>query len=479
MEGSVLNSLPDYVIKVGCALCLLSSCAVSPIRESGGKLATEPPAAANQQDTGPPPRPDNPAATTDEAAADSIRDSLPPSTLDEPEPSIHSGLWRRIADGLQLQAYYDRPEVIEQVRLYARRPDYFEQVGERARPFLHGIVEQIEQRGLPMEIALMPFVESGFNPNAVSPRAAAGPWQFMAGTGRSLGLRVDPWFDGRRDPVESTTAALDYLEIQQQRFAENWLLAFAAYNSGPANVGRILRNLGENATEVDFWQLPLPAETQIHVPRILALASILDSGGKTGFSFPEIADEEFLARVRVGPSASIVIVAELAGLEPETLRRLNPGFRQWWTPPDGNPDFLHMPREKAETLRLALLESPEIIQVRAKRYLIQPGDTLGGIARAMAVPVDVLRSHNNLRGDLIIAGDYLSIPGPGGDMALEPLAEPDSPKIYIVQTGDSLWAIARRNGLEAATLARINAISPNALILPGQQLLLGPAAEGR
>ncbi len=479
MEGSVLNSLPDYVIKVGCALCLLSSCAVSPTRESGGKLATEPPAAANQQDSGSPPRPDNPAATTDEAAADSIRDSLPPSTPDKPEPSIHSGLWRRIADGLQLQAYYDRPEVVEQVRLYARRPDYFEQVGERARPFLHGIVEQIERRGLPMEIALMPFVESGFNPNAVSPRAAVGPWQFMAGTGRSLGLRVDPWFDGRRDPVESTTAALDYLEIQQQRFAGNWLLAFAAYNSGPANVSRILRNLGENATEVDFWQLPLPAETQIHVPRILALASILDSGGKTGFSFPEIADEEFLARVRVGPSASIVIAAELAGLKPEALRRLNPGFRQWWTPPDGNPDFLHIPGEKAETLRLALLESPEIIQVRAERYLIQPGDTLGGIAQAMAVPVDVLRSHNELRGDLIIAGDYLSIPGPGGDMAPKPLAEPDSPRIYIVQAGDSLWTIARRNGLDVATLARINAISPNALILPGQQLLLGPAAEGR
>ncbi len=477
MEGSVLNASPVHLVKLGFLLYLLSSCAISPLGESGG----ETPAPAVAGDPGPESqlREGGPGPLPGEGPADSIRnDPAPPSPAPE-EQSIHGGLWRRIADGLQLQAHYDRPEVIEQARLYARRPDYFERVGERARPFLHGVVEQIERRGLPMEIALMPFVESGFNPNAVSPRAAAGPWQFMAGTGRSLGLRVDPWFDGRRDPVASTTAALDYLEIQQQRFADNWLLAFAAYNSGPANVSRLLRNLGETAADVDFWQLPLPAETQIHVPRILALASILGSGGKTRFSFPEIADEEPLARVRVGPSASIAIAAELAGLKPEALRRLNPGFRQWWTPPDGNPDFLHVPAEKAQTLRLALLEAPNVIQVRAKRYLIEPGDTLGGIARAMAVPVDVLRSHNGLRGDLIIAGDYLSIPGPGGDMALEPLAEPDSPGIYIVQAGDSLWAIARRNGLDVATLAGINAISPNALILPGQRLLLGPASGTR
>lgn len=464
------------IVKAGCALCLLSSCAFSPPGEGGGDEATGGPAVAGNPGPESRPREGGPASPPEEGPADAIRNDLP-----TPPPSLepqftHSGLWRRIADGLRLQAHYDRPEVIEQAKLYAGRPDYFEQVGKRARPFLFGIVEQIEQRGLPMEIALMPFVESGFNPNAVSPRAAVGPWQFMAGTGRSLGLRVDPWFDGRRDPVASTTAALDYLEIQQQRFAGNWLLAFAAYNSGPANVSRILRNLGENAAEVDFWELPLPAETQIHVPRILALASILDNGGKTGFSFPEIADEETLARVRVGPGASIAIAAELAGLKPESLRRLNPGFRQWWTPPDGNPDFLHVPGEKAETLRLALLEAPDVIQVRAERYLIQPGDTLGGIARTMAVPVDVLRSHNGLRGDLIIAGDYLSIPGPGGDVATEALPAASSPRIHIVQPGDTLWAIARRNGMDVAGLARINAISPNALILPGQQLLLGPAA---
>ena len=483
MERRVLNRAPRQRTLAGLLpapllAALVSACAVAPSAPDANRDA----AIGAGSDAGeataaratPRPRVGALVAPPGEGAPESIFDYLPAPTVEEaPE---YADLWRRIEGGLQLQEYYDRPEVREQMQLYANRPDYFEQVGERARPFLHDIVQQIEQRGMPMEIALMPFVESGFNPHAVSTAAAVGPWQFLAGTARSLGLRVDAWFDGRRDPVHATTAALDYLEIQHQRFADNWLLAFAAYNSGPANVSRSLRAIGEDAADVDFWQLPLAAETEVHVPRILALASILDDGGDAGFAFPEIANEETLARVKVGQSASIVLAAEIAGLAPDALRALNPGFRQWWTPPDGGPDFLHLPADRAETLRLALLENPIAIQVRAERYQIQPGDTLGEIARAMSVPVALLRSRNGLAGDLIVAGDYLWIPGLDGEAAKELAVVADAPatapRRHTVQPGDSLWAIARRYRLEVDSLARNNGISPADIILPGQQLLL-------
>ena len=424
-----------------------------------------------------------------DGSADSLFD-LAPGHIQAPDrPPRYTDLWSRISAGLRLQEYYARPEVREQLRLFAGRPDYFKLVGERARPFLHNIVQQIDQRDLPMEIALIPFVESGFNPHAQSPKAATGPWQFMAATGRSLGLRVDEWFDGRRDPIQATTAALDYLEIQRQRFQDNWLLAFAAYNSGPATVNRALRATAADGGDIDFWELSLPTETRIHVPRILALASILAGAGELEFALPAIADEAALQRVEVGVGASLLLAAELAGLEPKMLRDLNPGFRQWWTPPDGGPNYLNLPMKNAQALRLALQQAPDAIQVNAVRYRIQSGDTLSGIARTRSIPIELLRSRNDLSGDLIVAGEYLWIPKigpePMNQLAAVALAEPiapipeATPALHTVRPGDSLWAIARRYRLNVDALARENGISPSDIILPGQRLrLLAAAGNG-
>ena len=494
MERPVLKSFCRFAPPSGIAAgalrllplaILLSACGAMPSPEDAGGAAaagpTEPVGAAS------PAAPSRdavqaPAAPPDEGPEGSLLGPYP-GRIHAPDGSLprYESLWERISAGLRLQQHYARPEVREQLRLYASRPDYFKQVGERARPFLHHIAQQIEQRGMPMEIALIPFVESGFNPQARSFRAATGPWQFMAGTARGLGLRIDEWFDGRRDPIQAAAAALDYLEIQQQRFEGNWLLAFAAYNSGPATVSQAVRSLAADPGEVDFWELPLPAETRVHVPRILALASILAGMGETEFALPDIADEKVLERVKVGASASLVLTAELAGLEPDLLRGLNPGFRQWWTPPTGGPDFLHLPASNAEALRLALQQTPGAVQADAIRYRIQPGDTLSGIAGARSISVDLLRSRNGLDNDLIVAGEYLWIPGlDSGTVNPRDAMAPDESAArsrgYIVQPGDSLWTIARRHGLEVDALASLNQISPSAVIFPGQELTLAAAA---
>lgn len=379
---------------------LLSACTVTPPTEDRTSVAA-------------PARTDSLVAPPEEGPREPLYDGYPGHDQEPGPLPRYENLWDRISSGLQLERYYDRPEVREQMRLYASHPDYFDQVGERARPFLHNIVQQIEQRGMPMEIALIPFVESGFNTHARSSRAAVGPWQFMAGTGRSLGLRVDEWYDGRRDPIQATTAALDYLEIQQQRFEGNWLLAFAAYNSGPATVSRVLRAASAGPGEVNFWELPLPDETRKHIPRVLALAGMLSGSGKTDLELPDIANEEALERVKLGSGASLSLAAELAGLEPEIMRNLNPGFRQWWTPTDGGPDFVHLPAENAEALRLALQRNPAAVQSHSIRLQVRPGDSLWAISRRYGVTLEDLLRWNSLEADqLIFPGQMLRIAPP-------------------------------------------------------------------
>ena len=226
-------------------------------------------------------------------------------------------------------------------------------------------------------------------------------------------MRVDEWFDGRRDPIQATTAALDYLEIQQQRFEGNWLLAFAAFNSGPATVSRAVRMNPADPASIEFWDLPLPDETQVHVPRILALAALLSGRGETELPVPDIADEQALERVKVGSGANLALAAELAGLEPQLLRDLNPGFRHWWTPPDGDPDFVNLPSGNAGALRLALLQNPASVEADLIRYLVQPGDSMWAIARRYGVRLEVLLRWNSLEADqLIFPGQMLNVAPP-------------------------------------------------------------------
>ncbi len=423
MERPVLNlcsgfrphfGFPGFVRLLLPLATVLSGCvAVTPEQDAASGSAIDLSEPAPLTGAAPSFREDDVFAPPGEGPEGSLFDPLR-QRVPEPEPlPRYENLWGRISTGLRLQQYYERPEVREQMRLFERRPDYFEQVGERARPFLRNIVEQIEQRGMPMEIALMPFVESGFDPYARSPRAAAGPWQFMAKTGRSLGLRVDEWFDGRRDPIQATTAALDYLEIQQQRFEGDWLLAFAAFNSGPATVSRAVRANPADPANVEFWDLPLPVETQVHIPRILALAALLSGNGETELPVPDIADGDALERVRIGGNANLALTAELAGLEPQVMRDLNPGFRHWWTPPDGDPDFVNLPAGNADALRLALQQNPAAVEADLIRYLVRPGDSMWAIARRYGVPLEDLLRWNSLEADqLIFPGQMLNIVPP-------------------------------------------------------------------
>jgi len=394
-------------------------------------------------------------------------------------------VWQRMNNGFAFALAHDNERVMDALEWYIGNPEYMQRVAERAQPFLYLIVDRIESRGLPTELALLPIVESAYNPNAVSRQNAVGLWQFMATTANGMGLTSDWWYDGRRDPLASTDAALDYLESLYTLFDNDWLLALAAYNMGQGNLQRAIRRNENNGEPVDFWSLRLPAETQRHVPRILALAHLFANADDYGVELDPIPNEPYLAVIDAGSQVDLTLVANIAGLEPEVIYRLNPGYRQWATHPDG-PHTIMIPASHAEALNNGLATLNENQRVTWDRYVIQPGDTLGAIANRYRTRVNILQSVNNLSGSRIIAGDSLLIPRAYN--ATAPLEVPDVPvyptnqadvitaATYQVRSGDNLWRIATRHRMSVEELAQWNDINPEAVLRPGQTLRLQPAS---
>ena len=386
-------------------------------------------------------------------------------------------VWERIKLGFQLKEAYEHPAVAKQVVAYANNQRLFDLIAERSSPFLYWIVEEIEDRGLPMELALVPIVESMFDPNAYSRQQAVGLWQFMAPTARSFGLQQDWWYDARRDPRASTKAALDYLQKLYEQFNQDWLLALASYNTGDGNVRKAIRRNGGPALKANFWELPLANETRLYVPRILALASVISDTNSFEIILQPVDNKEPLAIVEIGAQIDLAQAAKLAQIDYAELRALNPGYLQWATHPE-NPQNLAVPVNNAELLLAGLKGIDTNDLVTWDRYKIEPGDTLSGIAQKLGTRVDILKTVNQIPGTRIISGNSLMVPRTTDTSVLTYLPNIRTPKVsiikpplsYTVRRGDNLWAIARKFDLRSKEIAQRNKLSLASVLQPGQIL---------
>ncbi len=399
----------------------------------------------------------------------------------EPLPSHADTVWYRVSNGLQFALDYHNEQIEEEINWFRNNPRYVAEVTERAMPFIYEIVQEVERRDLPLELALLPVIESAFNPMARSSQRAAGLWQFMAPTAASLGLKRDWWYDGRHDPMASTSAALDYLQALYAQFDEDWLLALAAYNAGQGNVQRAIRHNQENGEATDFWALPLPQETRRHVPRLLGLAHVMADPDHFELTVSAVPDEPYLAAYEVGSQIDLGLAATLAELDPERIYQYNPGYLQWGTHPDG-PHTLWLPVDSVSVFASNLAAMGDN-RVTWDRYVILPGDTLSGIASRFDTRVGALQQANSLSGTRIVAGETLLIPRAyrAGDPLPLPsmtLAAANSQPVpagqYTVRSGDSLWRIASRYRMTVDELAQWNDIDVNSVLRPGQPLRLEP-----
>jgi membrane-bound lytic murein transglycosylase D len=292
---------------------------------------------------------------------------------------------------------------------YTTYPFLLEQVLQRGEPYLFHILTRLEQDGLPAELALLPVIESAFDPFATSPAGAAGIWQFMPDTAAYVGLNQDWWYDGRRDIVASTNAALEYLDQLHKRFNNDWLLALAAYNAGSARVGRAVRKNREAGKPDDFWHLALPAETRSYVPKLIALRMIIENPNDYNISLPVLSDSRYFSAVEIRGQIELKVAAQLAGVSLATMQRLNPGYDRSITPP-GKPHTLLFPRSVAQVFCERIAQLPDDQRVKSIRHRIRTGDNLSTIAQQYRTTVAELRRVNRLKGSKIIAGNYLIVP---------------------------------------------------------------------
>jgi len=336
-------------------------------------------------------------------------------------------IWPRIRRGFALQ---DALHPAVEGELAQTDPAIVEAILKRSQPYLYLIVEEVERRRMPMEIALLPGVESGFNPFAYSTSNASGMWQFTPATGTDYGLRRNWWYDGRRDILASRDAALDYLQKLRTNFDGDWLLALAAYNCGPNALSRqIEANLAQNQP-TDFWNLPLYDETRHYVPKLLALRHIVENPARYGVSLPKIKDEPVLNTVQLDGQVDLSVVAELTGLSMNEIYRYNPGFNRWATDPNG-PHRLLIPLTRTAMLQDGLDGLSSQQRMRWARYEVRRGDTLKTIARRYNTTPDVLLGMNDLAQGKVHAGQYLMVP-------------PSDAHQYVNQASNRILAAPRR-----------------------------------
>nr|VFK54890.1 MAG: membrane-bound lytic murein transglycosylase D [Candidatus Kentron sp. TUN]VFK57693.1 MAG: membrane-bound lytic murein transglycosylase D [Candidatus Kentron sp. TUN]VFK66474.1 MAG: membrane-bound lytic murein transglycosylase D [Candidatus Kentron sp. TUN] len=402
----------------------------------------------------------------------------------------HDDLWNRIQASLTLQDMYDIKEVQSHRTWFKRNQPYLDRSTDRGSRYLYYILEEVERQGMPGEIALLPIIESAFQPFAHSPSRASGIWQFIPSTGKRYGLKQNWWYDGRRNILASTQAALKYLKYLHRKFDGDWLLAVAAYNAGEGNVEQAIKHNRNIGKSVDFWSLDLPSETRSYVPKLLALASIVQNPAKYNLTLRRIPNRPYFQQVSISGQIELALVAKIANLSMDEIRQLNPAFRRWATDPNG-PHYLLLPIDRVGIFRRGLAQLPSKQHIRWRKHVVKKGESLSAIAVRFKTTVTALRKRNNLKGDLIRIGQRILIPSihslsdyrPNSKLALSTRKSAFKRKsakkrhIYTVRSGDNLWLIARRYRVSVAQLVSWNDLANNNVLIPGQRLNLYVGAE--
>ena len=424
-----------------------------------------------------------PADSLAEPVADSLRDEseqffTSSKTLDKTAPlgasnipTADTDLWRTLRDSLQLDHRIDEKRVQQEIRWMQNHPEYWERLAPRMQRYLPYILSQVTHRELPAELALLPIIESALDPYAFSPYGASGLWQFMRPTAKQYGLNINSHYDGRRDVIASTQAALDFLQDLHRRF-DNWPLALAAYNAGGGTVSKSVRR----GKTKDFFALRLPRETQAYVPRLLAISAIAADPETYNIALPSIKNRDPLRVLMLESAFDVAVVAQTLDLKIADIYAYNPALkRSQWSA--DNPLRLVLPEsyaahKSAKDASELLHNVATVDRVTWRDILVARGDTLSEIAAAYDTTSQSLIALNGLPNDRLQIGQSLRVPGPS--RLTRPVAKGTHP--YTVRPGDSLWKIAKQGGFEIGTLVKLNNIGRRDVLRVGQ-ILVVPASQ--
>lgn len=390
-------------------------------------------------------------------------------------------VWDVLRGQFSLNHETTQPEVQQQIRWIIAHPSYLQKVARQSQPYIYHIVTEIRKRKLPGELALIPMIESAYDPFAYSGAGAAGLWQLMPGTGTELGLKQDWWYDGRRSIGPSTNAALTYLDYLNHFFNGDWLLAFAAYDSGEGTMMRIIKNSGQTKT-IHFWSLNVPQETKAYIPRVLALAEVIQNPQRYRIQLPDIPHAPYFEEVNIGSQIDLNHAAKLAGISYKEIIKLNPGFNRWATAPY-RPYKLLIPANKVNDFSRNLANVADEDRVSWTRHKVSAGDNLVLIAQKYHTTVNLIKDLNQLKSNSVKKGQFVLIPSsnttstaiqnkPTSTPTQHFIAAKQYKVIHIVQIKESYVDLQKKYGVTAHDIQSWNHLSSDVPLKVGQQLTI-------
>lgn len=409
-------------------------------------------------------------------------------------------MWDRVRRGFAIPNF--NSELTEHwTQYYASHPESVLLMSQRAGKYLYHIVDELNRRGMPTELALLPFVESAYNPTALSRSQASGLWQFIPSTGRHFNLRQDWWRDDRRDPVASTNAALDYLTYLYD-FQGDWYLALASYNWGEGAVRRAMERNADAGLPTDYASLKLPDETRNYIPKLQAIKNIISNPRKFGISLPAVRNTPYFTTVKKTRNIDIEVAAQLAEMSVEEFRSLNAAFNQPVIVADQNP-VVHIPTDKVARFQanLAKYQGP---LASWESYKPRKGESLSAIAKAHGITVAELKSANGISNRqsrattatlLVPARNRPATPqggvqlaslntppaqnaGASGSSDIRVVRRGPNVRVHTVRNGDTLYGLAKRYNTSVTELRRLNNLRGSKLSLGTKLRVPGTDVRG-
>jgi len=397
-------------------------------------------------------------------------------------------LWQLTPSLFKLNLHTQQPRVAKEVALFIRNPTFVTSASQRAHYYFHYILQQLVKNNMPAELAMLPFIESGYNPFALSSANALGMWQFIPSTGAQYGLKKNWWYDGRRDIVASTKAALSYLQELNHTFNGDWLLTLAAYNCGRACVKNAQKKNKEKNKKTDYWSLALPTETARYVPKFLAINTLIKYADHYGIQLASIPNRPYFSAVNVGSQIDIELAAKMANISTQALYQLNPGFHRWATNPDG-PHKLLIPKNKVAMFRsqLATLRMNKKVNFRVIRTL--SNDTLTAIATRYNTSAQAIKALNTnishldntqirLPNNQIKPSHFVvqhrSLYSKTQENGRQRISNNNKIKtVYRVKSGDSINVIADKFSVSISDIKRWNhKLKTNSYLRPNQSIII-------
>lgn len=419
-------------------------------------------------------------------------------TTNQHSNSNYNNIWDRVRDGYGLPSVSDS-QLSSNLRWFSSKQSYFNRFTDQAEPYLYYVVSEMEANDIPLELALIPVLESSYDPNIKSPSNTAGIWQFVPETGRNFGLKQNSWYNGRKDVIASTDAAIRYIKKLNSDVNGDWLLTIAAYNAGEGTVNNAIEKNKRAGKPTDFWSLPLPKHTKEYIPQLIALSKVIANPQRYNISLKAIPDTPYFVKVNVDKQINLAQAAKQANIDPNELKKLNAGMNGWLTSPLGGHQLL-VPVENAAEFTLQLDSLPKPAKIQWQEHVAKKGETVASVAKLYGVDAGTISSINNLQKTQLQAGQRLQIPLSPTSISPEATSS-ESTKVvadnkssnkrdkqnknakqeqpakeartyYTVKSGENLWTIAKAQKISVNTLAKINDLSLNSTLKPGQKLLL-------